>query len=73
MVKPRLKNHHVHGADVVEKTVGLQSAQGVQHHLRVVLGLNLDTAAVLIVDDIQVVSADDDAVGRPKSFGDERG
>ena len=50
------------GDDVVDAVKDLQSAQGIQHHLRIIHGADLHAFAVLIVHDVQLTVCNDDAV-----------
>ena len=60
---PGLVDGHADGIDVVDAVKDLQSAQGIQHHLRIIHGADLHAFAVLIVHDVHLTVSDDDAVG----------
>ena len=59
---PGLVDGHADGVDVVDAVKDLQSAQGIQHHLRIIHSADLHAFAVLIVHDVQLTVSDDDAV-----------
>ena len=59
-----LADGHAHGLEVCDQAVvGLQRAETVQAHLRVALGVDLDTHAVLEVDDDHLGATAHDHVG----------
>ena len=59
-------DHQAHAVDVGQVLRDRQRAEGVQLHLRVVLGVDFDTAAVLVVVDLQLAAGDrDDVAGAP--------
>lgn len=53
----------------VDGRIDLQRAQGIEHHLRVGLGLHQDAGSILIVHHAHPARADDDAVRSTKALG----
>ena len=60
---PGLVDGHADGINVVDAVKDLQSAQGIQHHLRIIHSTDLHAFTVLIVHDVQYAVRDNDAVG----------
>ena len=68
-----LVDAHAHLSDVVEGVKQPERAQGIQHHLGILLGLNQNALAVLEVDDVEQLVRHDDAVPGAEAFRDPAG
>ena len=57
-----LEDCHPDGIDIIDSVVDLQCAEGIAHHLRVVLSFHKDTESVFEIDDVKNLVSDDEAV-----------
>ena len=73
MIEAGLDDGGLHGVEVVEIAEQRDGAQAVEAELGVVLGLDLDTFAVLQVDDLDHAAADDHGVGSAEALRDPLG
>ena len=68
-----LVDGHADGVDVVDAVEQLQRTEGVQLHLRVVVGFDQNASAVLVVHDVQRPVCNDDAVAGAEALLDVLG
>nr|DAX37584.1 MAG TPA: hypothetical protein [Caudoviricetes sp.] len=68
----RLEDHHPHTVDVVQTVEHLDAPECVAHHLRIVLGTDLDAFAVFVVHNADGLAGDDESVGCTEAIRHER-
>ena len=62
VVPAGLEDGHGHLADIIDAIEQVQCAEGIAHHLRILLGIHQDSQAVLVIDDRQGIVGHDEAV-----------
>ena len=73
IAEPRLEDGQPDLVDIVDAVEDLQSAERIQHHLRIVLRRHLHAFAVLVIDDVHSPVGDHDAVGSAEAVLDVPG
>ena len=62
-----LEDGHADGIDVVDVIEDFQGTQGIQHHLGICHGADLDALAMFVIADVHHTVSDNDAVGSAKA------
>ena len=65
---PGLEDRHLDGFDIIDPVIDIQGSERIAHHLRVVIGINEDTEAILKINDVKHLICNDQTVAGSESF-----
>lgn len=69
VLKPRLDDRHGNALDIKQIVIGVQGAQRIQHHLRVVVGIHEHAASCFEITDMQDAGSQDHHISGAEAAG----